>query len=70
MERMKFRSLPLIVRIATLATFGMAWILFEELVIDRQGLDDWLPLYRVGNFCPYDAAVLALLVLAWIRLHR
>ena len=70
MDAIRFRSLPLVVRISTLATWFLTWVLFAELVIDRHGLDAWLPYYRVGNFCPYDVAVIAALVLAWIRLNR
>ena len=65
-----FRSLPLIVRLTTFANLLMAWILFAELVIDRHGLDRYLPFYRVGNLCPYEIAVVAVLVLWWRRLHR
>ena len=68
--RIRFRSLPLAVRIATMLAFFMAWILFAELVIDRQGLDAYLPYYRVGALCPYELVVLAVLGLAWWRAHR
>jgi len=41
-----------------------SWALFEELVVDRQGLWRYLPWYRVGAFCVWDAAALiAVLVL-------
>ena len=70
MKTITFKSLPLVVRITTLATWFLAWVLFAELVIDRHDLDAWLPFYRVGNFCPYDVAVIAALVIAWIRLNR
>ena len=70
MDRVKFKSLPLVVRISTFATWFIAWVLFAELIIDRHGLDAWLPFYRVGNFCPYDMAVIAALAIAWIRLNR
>ena len=70
MEPIPFRTLPFAVRITTVATWFMAWVLFAELVIDRHGLNEWLPFYRVGNLCPYDLAVIALLVFAWVRLNR
>ena len=65
-----FKSLPLVVRIATIATFFLAWLLFEELVIDRYGLNVYLPFYRVAEGCIWDVAALALCALAWWRLHR
>jgi hypothetical protein len=69
-ESIAFRRLPLVVRIATMLTLFMTWLMFAELVIDRHGLDVYLPYYRVGAPCPYDLAVIALLVFYWIRLHR
>lgn len=65
-----FKTLPFIERLATFLTFFFAWVLFAELVIDRHGLDAYLPFYRVGNLCPWDLAVVALLALGWWRLHR
>ena len=65
-----FKSLPLTVRVATLATFFNCWVLFEELIVDRQGLDRFMPFYRVGAFCVWDLAMAALLVLVWWRLHK
>ena len=65
-----FKSLPLIVRLATIANLFMAWVLFAELVIDRHGLDRFLPFYRVGEVCVWDLGVVGLLALAWWRLHR
>jgi hypothetical protein len=65
-----FRQLPLIVRLATMVTIYLAWVSFAELVIDRHGLDSYLPLYRVGNLCPYEAAVIIGLALCWRGLHR
>jgi hypothetical protein len=70
MESIAFKSLPRTVRIAALATFFIGWVLFAELIIDRHGLGAWLPFYRVGNLCPYDIAVLAMLAWAWVRLNR
>ena len=65
-----FRRLPLVVRLSTMLTLFLAWVLFAELVIDRHGLDAYLPLYRVGNLCVYDLLVIALLAISWFRLHR
>lgn len=65
-----FKSLPLVVRIATILAFFLAWLLFEELVIDRLGLDVYLPFYRAAEGCLWDVAALVLCGLAWWRLHR
>lgn len=68
--RLRFRSLPLAVRVATMLVFFLAWVLFAELVIDRYGLDKHLPFYRVADVCPYELVVLAILGFAWWRAHR
>jgi hypothetical protein len=65
--------LPLIARIAIAMTFSDAWIIFEETIVDRHGLWRYMPYYRVGLFCVWDAAVFAitlLLLLINIRQSR
>lgn len=48
-----------------LAMYG-AFVAVEELVIDRYHLDRFLPFYRVGNFCTYDAvAIVAILLVVF-----
>lgn len=69
-ERIPFRSLPLLVRLTTMLSLFLSWLLFAELVIDRHGLDAYLPLYRAGAVCPYEVAVLLLLAASWWRLHQ
>ena len=67
---MSFSKLPLFVRIVCFAVPFMAWIMIEEWIIDRHGLDRFLPFYRVGNLCLYDLAVATLLAGTWAALHR
>jgi hypothetical protein len=55
--------LPLIAKIAIAMTFINTWVIFEETVVDRHGLWRYMPYYRVGLFCVWDAAVLAVTVL-------
>jgi hypothetical protein len=55
--------LPLIARIAIAMTFLNAWVIFEETIVDRYGLWRYMPFYRVGLFCIWDAAVLAITLL-------
>jgi hypothetical protein len=55
--------LPLIAKIAIAVTFINAWVLFEETIVDRHGLWRYMPFYRVGLFCVWDAAVLAVTLL-------
>jgi len=51
--------LPLIAKIAIAMTFLNTWVIFEETIVDRYGLWRYMPFYRVGLFCVWDAAVFA-----------
>ena len=42
---------PGIVRFAVWLTFINTWVLFEETVVDRYGLWQYMPYYRVAKFC-------------------
>ena len=55
--------LPLIAKIAIAMTFINAWVIFEETIVDRHGLWRYMPYYRVGLFCAWDASVLAVTLL-------
>lgn len=70
MQKVTFAELPGLVQLSSMATLFIGWVLFAELVIDRQGYDRFLPLYRVGNVCPYDFAVGLVLAATWIGLRR
>lgn len=71
MARRPFRDQPLIVKAAVFITFFNAWVLFEELIVDRHGLWQYLPFYRVGMFCVWDVLALAVIGLAlFVRVYR
>ena len=70
MSKVPFARLPFVVQFATMLSLFVAWVCFEEFVIDRQGLDQYLPYYRFGNFCVYDIAVIVLLAVLWVVLAR
>jgi hypothetical protein len=55
--------LPLIAKIAIAMTFINTWVIFEETIVDRHGLWRYMPYYRVGLFCVWDASVLAVTLL-------
>jgi hypothetical protein len=55
--------LPLIAKIAIAMTVINMWVIFEETIVDRHGLWRYMPFYRVGLFCVWDAAVLAVTLL-------
>ena len=70
MNKVAFADFPLVVKITSLGSIFMGWVLFAEFVVDRHGWDRFLPFYRVGNLCPYDLAVMFALAGAWLAFHR
>src|SRR5256714_15367395 len=63
--------LPLIAKIAIAMTFINTWVIFEETIVDRHGLGRYMPFYRVGLFCVWDAAVFAItLLLLFVTVAR
>ncbi|HEV2440987.1 MAG TPA: hypothetical protein VGT07_00570 [Steroidobacteraceae bacterium] len=65
MQALSFKHLPLIAKVAIGMVFLNTWVLFEEIVVDRQGLWRYMPFYRVGDFCVWDLTV-ALLICIWL----
>lgn len=55
-------SLPFTARWAIVAAYFTAFVCFEEFVIDRYGLAPYLPLYRLGDICLYDAVALLVIL--------
>lgn len=61
---------PRIVRFAIWLTFFNTWVLFEETVVDRYGLWQYMPYYRVGKLCSWDIGAMALIGLGVWWLFR
>jgi hypothetical protein len=70
MSKLQFRDMPLIVRLTSAASLLAVWVLFEQIVIEPFGIYRYMPLYRYGRFCTYDAAAVLLVVIYWIVAHR
>jgi len=66
MKKSTAPPLPVIAKIAIAMTFINTWVIFEETVVDRHGLWRYMPFYRVGLFCVWDAAVLAVTLLLFL----
>ena len=70
METSKRPGSRLIV-VAVWLTFFNTWVLFEETVVDRYGLWEYMPYYRVGRLCSWDVAAMVVLgVLVWRAFPR
>jgi hypothetical protein len=63
-------SQPPIVKAAVVLTFFNTWVLFEETVVDRYGLWEYMPYYRVARLCAWDIGALALIVWITVRAFR
>jgi hypothetical protein len=63
MNRSTTPPLPLIAKIGIAMTVINTWVIFEETIVDRHGLWRYMPYYRVGLFCVWDASVLAVTLL-------
>jgi len=74
MKTLTTHRLSVVGKIAIAMTFINTWVIFEETVVDRHGLWRYMPFYRVGLFCVWDAAVLAVTLLVLLisvaPLHR
>jgi hypothetical protein len=70
MERLTFRQLPMIAKVAIGIAFLEAWVSLEQLVIAPTGLWHYMPFYRVGGFCVYDFTITLLVVAGLWRLSR
>jgi hypothetical protein len=70
MNTMRFCDMPMIVRVASATSILAAWVLFEQIVIEPFGIYRYMPLYRYGKFCTYDAIAVLLVVTYWIVAHR
>ena len=64
METLRFRQLPLAVKIAVGVVFMNAWVLIEQLVIDRYGIWKYMPHYKVSDPCVWDLMVAVLISVA------
>lgn len=62
--------LPRIVKAAVIVTFFNTWVLFEETIVDRYGLWQYMPYYRVAKLCSWDIAALALITWFTLRILR
>lgn len=62
---------PGIVQFAIWLTFFNTWVLFEETIVDRYGLWEYMPYYRVGQLCSWDIGAMVLLgYIVWRAFKR
>ena len=70
MERLIFKQLPLVIKIAVWIAFFNAWLSIEEFVINRQGLWKYMPFYKVADACVWDLVVALIITVVLWRASR
>jgi hypothetical protein len=63
-------EVPGIVKAAVVVTFFNTWVLFEETVVDRYGLWQYMPYYRVARLCAWDIGAIVLITWITFRMLR
>jgi hypothetical protein len=63
-------AVPGILKATVIVTFFNTWVLFEETIVDRYGLWEYMPYYRVGKLCSWDIGALALIIWSTCSLFR
>lgn len=70
MNKIRFGDLPILVRVVAGIALLTAWVEFEETVVDRVGLWRYMPFYRVGDFCVWDAGMMLAITIGLILASR
>lgn len=65
-----FAQLPFLAKLAMALALFNSWVIFEEGIIDRFGLWQYLPGYVKARFCPWDLAAAGLIVVPILLLPR
>lgn len=72
MRTIAFSQLPLAVKIAVGLAFLSAWVLIEQLFIDRYGIWKYMPYYKVGDACVWDlmATIIISAAIWWASIRK
>ena len=70
MDRLRFKDMPIGVKVAVAVAFFTAWVSFEEFVINRTSLPQYMPLYKTAAGCAWDLAVATIIGVAIWRAER
>ena len=70
MERLHFRALPTLAKFGIGAGIFFVWTLIETQIIERYGIYQYMPLYRVDSVCAWDVLAIIVIYLTFIYLSR
>ncbi len=64
--QVRFAELPRLAKVGVALTLFHTWVLFAELVIDRYGLWEYMPFYRVAHPCVWDVVAAGVsIIIVW-----
>ena len=69
MQKVQFWALPTPVKFAVGFAFLFVWTLFEREVIERFGIDRFMPFYRVQGFCAWDFLAIVTIAIVLVRMN-
>jgi hypothetical protein len=69
-SQLKFGQLPGLVKVAVGLALFNTWVIFEEGIVDRLGVWQYLPLYVKARFCPWDLAAAGLIFVPILLIPR
>jgi len=70
MQQIQFRSLPTLAKFGIGAGILFVWSVFEHEVIERFGIYQYMPLYRVDGICAWDILAIAVIYASFIYVSR
>jgi hypothetical protein len=69
-SQLKFAQLPSLAKVAVGLALFNSWVMFEEGIVDRLGVWQYLPLYVKARLCPWDLAAAGLIFVLLLVLPR
>jgi hypothetical protein len=70
LPRLRFAQLPALAKLAVGLALFNSWVIFEEGIVDRLGVWQYLPGYVKARFCPWDLAAAGLIFVPLLLLPR
>lgn len=70
MQTIHFGSLPALAKFGIGAGILFIWTVFEHEVIERFGIYQYMPFYRVGGICAWDVMAMIAIYATFIYLSK
>jgi hypothetical protein len=70
MEKLHYGALPAFAKFGIGAGVLFIWTVFEHEVIERFGIYQYMPFYRVGAICAWDILAITVIIIASIVMSK